>query len=128
MYDSKEDAVFIPNEEVREEFVLAVTKGKHVELAKLIQNSDRLLEQTLNMDERAVEKAIGEAYKVVASPLSYNKEDSLRSTIRFAYIMYFDDFIEVDAFQNYDGDIYMVTVNYDENTKKHTCRIEKHKK
>lgn len=53
-YDSKEKAVFIPNEEVREEFVLAVTKGRHTELAKLIQNSDRLLEQTLSMDERAV--------------------------------------------------------------------------
>ena len=35
-YDSKEKAVFIPNEEVREEFVLAVTKGRHTELARLI--------------------------------------------------------------------------------------------
>lgn len=175
-YDLKEGTVFIPNEEVREEFVLAVTKGKHAELAKLIQNSDRLLEQTLSMDERAVEKAIEEAHKVVSSPLSYNKEDSLRSTIRFAYITYLDEFIEVDefpsgtgyadmvfmpkkgsvkpiivfelkwnksaesaikqikdrdyphAFQNYGGDIYMVAVNYDEDTKKHTCKIEKHKK
>lgn len=175
-YDSKEGTVFIPNEEVREEFVLAVTKGKHAELAKLIQNSDRLLEQTLNMDERAVEKAIEEAHKVVSSPLSYNKEDSLRSTIRFSYITYLDEFIEIDefpsgigyadmvfmpkrgsakpiivfelkwnksaesaieqikdrdyphAFQNYGGDIYLVAVNYDEDTKKHTCKIEKHKK
>lgn len=63
-YDSVEKCVFIPNEEVREEFVLAVTKGKHMELARLIKNSDWLLERTLNMDERAVEKAIGEAHKI----------------------------------------------------------------
>lgn len=173
-YDSKEKAVFIPNEEVREEFVLAVTKGRHTELAKLIQNSDRLLEQTLSMDERAVERAIEEAHKIVSSPLSYNKEDSLRSTIRFAYITYLDEFIEIDefpsgtgyadmvfmpkqgstmpvilfelkwnkssesairqiknrdyphAFKDYGGDIYLVGVSYDEDTKKHTCKIEKH--
>ena len=47
------ECLVIPNEEVQEEFVLAVTKGKHTKLAKLIRNSDQLLEQTLNMDERA---------------------------------------------------------------------------
>ena len=54
-YDAKEEAVFIPNEEVRQEFILAVTKGQHKELAKLIRNSERLLEQTLNMNEKMVE-------------------------------------------------------------------------
>lgn len=175
-YDANEKEVFIPNEEVREEFVLAVTKGKHTELAKLIQNSDRLLEQTLNMDEHAVERAVEEAHKIVSSPLSYNKEDSLRSTIRFAYITYLDEFIEIDefpsgtgyadmvfmpkqgsarpvivfelkwntivdsaieqiknrdyphAFKNYGGDIYLVGISYNRDTKKHTCKIEKHTK
>lgn len=175
-YDIKEKEVFIPNEEVREEFVLAVTKGKHTELAKLIQNSERLLEQTLRMDEKAVERAIEDAHKVVSSPLFYNSEESLRSTIRFAYITYLDEFIEIDefpsgtgyadmvfmpkqgsarpvilfelkwnkssesaieqiknrdyphAFKDYGGDIYLVGISYDENTKRHTCRIEKHTK
>lgn len=31
-------------------FVHAVTIGKHTEIAMLIQNSERLLEATLNMD------------------------------------------------------------------------------
>lgn len=75
-YDSNEKSVFIPNEEVREEFVLSVTKGKHTELARLIKNSDRL----------------------------------------------------PHSFKNYGGDIYLVGINYDENTKKHTCKIERHKK
>ncbi len=49
-YDIDRKSVYIPNEEVREEFVRAVTTGKHTELAKLIRNSNRLLEATLNMD------------------------------------------------------------------------------
>lgn len=35
------------NEEVREEFVRAVTVGKYTETAKLIRNSEHLLEATL---------------------------------------------------------------------------------
>ena len=53
-YDIEAKSVYIPNEEVREEFVRAVTKGKHTEIAKLIRNSDALLEATLNMDEETV--------------------------------------------------------------------------
>ncbi len=32
------------------------------------------------------------------------------------------------AFRNYGGDIYLVAVNYDAETKKHTCKIEKYRK
>ena len=42
-YDSAEKSVFIPNEEVRQEFVRAVTTGRHKEVARLIQNSDYLV-------------------------------------------------------------------------------------
>ena len=65
-YDAKEKKVFIPNEEVREEFVLAVSKGKHTEVVKLIQN--------------------------------------------------------------YGGEIYLVGIRYDADTKKHICKIEKYRK
>ncbi|MCM1135081.1 MAG: ATP-binding protein [Clostridium sp.] len=173
-YDAKEKVVFIPNEEVRQEFVTTVTGGRHNELIKLVQNSNRLFEQTLSMNEKAVENAIENAHKIVSSPISYNKEDSLRSTIRFAYITHIDEFIEVDefpsgtgyadmvfmpkagskmpvivvelkwnktaesaiaqiknkdyphAFESYGGDIYLVAINYDTDTKKHTCKIEKY--
>lgn len=36
-YESKEETVLIPNEEVRQEFILAIAKSKHKEMAKLIQ-------------------------------------------------------------------------------------------
>jgi len=47
-YDIDHRSVYIPNEEVREEFVRAVTAGRHTEVARLIRNSDYLLEATLN--------------------------------------------------------------------------------
>ncbi|MDO4555925.1 MAG: AAA family ATPase [Lachnospiraceae bacterium] len=47
-YDADSETVFIPNEEVRQEFLLAVTMGGHKEIARMIQNSDILLEETLN--------------------------------------------------------------------------------
>lgn len=47
-YDIDRKSAYIPNEEVCEEFVRAVTIGKHTEIARLIQNSERLLEATLN--------------------------------------------------------------------------------
>lgn len=50
-YDADAKRVFMPNEKVRQEFVRAVTTGRHQEIAKLVRNSDILLEQTLNMDE-----------------------------------------------------------------------------
>lgn len=37
-YDADSKSVRIPNEEVREEFVRAVTAGRHTEIAKLIRN------------------------------------------------------------------------------------------
>ena len=45
-YDIKNRSVSIPNEEVRQEFVRAVTTGKHTEIANLIRGSDQLLEAT----------------------------------------------------------------------------------
>ncbi|MDO4554463.1 MAG: AAA family ATPase, partial [Lachnospiraceae bacterium] len=49
-YDVDKEKVSIPNEEVRREFVRALTSGKHKEVAKLIRNSDKLLEETINMN------------------------------------------------------------------------------
>jgi hypothetical protein len=39
-YDADKKTVYIPNEEIRQEFIRAVRAGKHKEVAKLIQNSD----------------------------------------------------------------------------------------
>lgn len=102
-YNASKKTVYIPNEEVKQEFVRAVTAGKHKEMVKLIQNSDHLLEQTLRMDEAAVAAAIEEAHKAVASPIVYNNEESLRGAIRLAYLTCMDEFIEIDELPSGNG-------------------------
>ena len=102
-YDIDSKSVYIPNEEVREEFIRAVTTGKHTEIAKLIRNSERLLEATLNMDEETVAAAIEEAHKAGAAPTFYNNEQALRSVIRIAYISCIDEFLRIDELPSGHG-------------------------
>ena len=102
-YDANEKAVYIPNEEIREEFVRAVATGKHTELAKLIRNSDYLLEATLNRDEEAVAAAIEEAHRAGTAPTYYNNEQALRSVVRFAYISCVDEFLKIEELPSGHG-------------------------
>ncbi len=102
-YDSEENAVFIPNEEVRQEFLLAVTRGRHAEVARLVERSDSLLEATLCMDEEAVASAMEEAHKAGSAPIFYNNEQALRSIIRFAYISCVDEFLKIDELPSGHG-------------------------
>jgi hypothetical protein len=95
-YDARNKAVYIPNEEVRQEFIRVVSTGKHDELAKLILESEQLLKNTINMDTEAVALAIEKAHTVGTTPLFYNDEQALRSVIRFAYISCIDEFLRIE--------------------------------
>jgi hypothetical protein len=95
-YASDDKTVYIPNEEVRQEFIRAVKTGKYTEIAKLITNSDRLLKSTLEMDSETVSKTIEEIHSAVVSPLFYNDEQALRNVIRFAYIRCVDDYVKIE--------------------------------
>jgi hypothetical protein len=95
-YDADEQSVYIPNEEVKQEFIRAVKHGRHKEVARLIQNSDRLLAATLRMDGETVSAALEEAHSAGTAPLFYNDEQALRSVIRFAYISCVDEFLRVE--------------------------------
>ena len=102
-YDIDDKSVSIPNEEIRQEFVRAVTMGKHKEIAKLIRGSDQLLEATLNMEEETVAAAIEEAHKAGTAPTFYNNEQALRSIIRVAYISCVDEYLKIDELPSGHG-------------------------
>jgi hypothetical protein len=175
-YDADKKTAYIPNEEIRQEFIAAVENGKHREIAKLVQNSEWLLKATIRMDEEAVAQAIEEAHSAGTAPLFYNDEQALRSVIRFAYISCVDEFLRVEelptgigyadvvylpkkgsampimvvelkwnksaesaidqiknrnypqALEGFGSNILLVGVNYDDKSKKHTCRIETYTK
>lgn len=102
-YDIDKKAVYIPNEEVREEFVRALSTGKHTEIAKLIRNSDRLLQATMNREEDVVAEIIEEAHKAGTAPAFYNNEQALRSVIRFAYISCVDEYLKIEELPSGHG-------------------------
>jgi hypothetical protein len=88
--------VYIPNEEVRQEFICAVETCRHTEVARLVQNSDMLLKATLAMEAETVANIIEEAHSAGTAPLFYNDEQALRSVIRFAYISCIDEFLRIE--------------------------------
>lgn len=63
----------------------------------------------------------GSSMPVILIELKWNKSTE-------AAIQQIKDRDYPHALKNYGGDILLVGINFDEETKKHTCRIEKHKK
>lgn len=102
-FDSKKSTVYIPNEEVRQEFVRAVKNGARDDLAKMIKESDYLLECTLEGNEAEVAEAIETAHDAGTAPLFYNNEQALRSIIKFAYISAVDDYVQIQELPSGKG-------------------------
>lgn len=94
-YEANTKCVYIPNEEIRQEFIRAVKCGRHTELAELFSSSNRLLQDTLEMNEEKVAAAIEKAHSASAAPNFYNNEQALRSVVRLAYISCVDEFKEI---------------------------------
>ena len=83
-YDEETGQARIPNEEIRMEFAKTVREVKHDDIIKRVLESDRLLLDTIHMDEEAVAEQI-EKIHMEESPLYYNNEQALRSVIKRAY-------------------------------------------
>lgn len=85
-YNQKSQTAFIPNEEIRQEFVSATKKKKWNELLEFQRESDALLDATLNMDEKVVAEEIEKIHMEYASTIQYNNENSLSSVLTIAYL------------------------------------------
>ena len=178
-YDQDRERAFIPNEEVRMELTKAVKRRKWDEMIQFQQTSMKLLEATLDMNEKGVAAEIEKIHSDYTSVIQYNDENSLSSVLTIAYLSsmayyfkpvrelptgrgfadfvyipkpeYIDDYpalvIElkwnkkaVTALQQikdrkypnsitaYTGDILLVGINYDKESKAHQCLIERYQK
>jgi len=99
-YNNEQKTVFIPNEEIREEFIRAVKNGSRPELVKAIETSDKLLKATLQMDSDTVAELIENAHNANTAPNYYNNEQALRSVIVMAYLScvdYYSKFEELSS-------------------------------
>lgn len=85
-YDQDEQVAFIPNEEVRQEFISATKHDKWSELNKFEMQSDALLRATLDLDADAVASGIEKIHCEYASIIKYNDENSLSSVLTLAYL------------------------------------------
>ena len=95
-YNVESSTVSIPNKEIRMEFVEALRGSKtHKELSALIKTSDRLMEATMNKDERLVAEIIEQLHTSTAGPDFYNNEQALRSVLKIGYLSAIDDFVSI---------------------------------
>ena len=178
-YDQDKERAFIPNEEVRMELIKAVKRRKWDEMIRFQQSSMKLLEETLDMNEKGVAAEIEKIHSDYTSVIQYNDENSLCSVLTIAYLSsmsyyfkpvrelptgrgfadfvyipkpeYIDDYpalvIELkwnkkavtalqqikerkypDSIIAYTGDILLVGINYDKESKEHQCLIERYQK
>lgn len=93
-YDASSECVFIPNQEVKEEFLRAIKNTDSPELVQVVQQSEQILEATLCMDEETVARMLDQIHTANSSPRFYNSEQSLRSVIQLAYISRVKDYLE----------------------------------
>jgi hypothetical protein len=172
-YDRRNRECYVPNKEVGDELRNAVEDTNWTNVNNALQQSESLLQATLDGDEETVAKGVDAAHDENTSILSYNNENSLACVLSIAYyyakndyVMYrelptgkgFADIVliprknvdspalvielkcgqTVDAaidqikrkdyparLVDYAGNLLLVGINYDRQTKTHTCRIEK---
>ena len=173
-YDSEKHQVFIPNTEVRAEFVNAIEGCNWQEVIQAIEHSEELLQATWDEDAQKVAQMLGEVHMDNTSILSYNDENSLSCVISLAYYSARNEYLRirelpagkgfadivyipkqysdkpamlielkyaksaegaiaqikekryVDALKEYQGKLLLVGINYDKNTKEHSCVIERY--
>ena len=83
-YNSQTHSVMIPNKEVSQEYINAISTMDWHEVIRSVENSRKLLEDLWNQDAEAVAKGIESAHNEI-SILQYNNENSLSCTIHLAF-------------------------------------------
>ena len=84
-YQEETREVFIPNDEVRTEFLRAVRKSGWDEVINAVAASEGILEATLKQDVEAVARGVDAVHTENTSILSYHDENSLSCVITLAY-------------------------------------------
>lgn len=85
-YNQKLKTAFVPNEEIRQELTAAVESRSWNEMLAFQQDSERLLDATLDMDGMAVAAQIEKIHNEYVSVIQYHNENSLSSVLAIAYL------------------------------------------
>lgn len=84
-FDFHTKEVWIPNSEVRQEFINSIEDGGWEHVMKAIRQSDVLIDATLQGNEKKVAEIIEQVHQDNTSILQYNDENSLSCVLSLAY-------------------------------------------
>ena len=84
-YDSISGTAYIPNEEIRGEFITSIKVSQWKEVINAVSHSESLLNAVLSGDEKAAADGVNEVHMETTSILTYNNENSLSCTISLAF-------------------------------------------
>ena len=92
-YDRRSQECYVPNKEVAMELTNAVEDTGWTNVVKALQQSEQMLQATIDGDEEAVARGIDIAHDENTSILSYNNENSLACVLSIAYYYAKNDYI-----------------------------------
>lgn len=84
-FDFDTKTAWIPNAEVRQEFINSIQDGGFENVMQAIHQSDKLLKYTLAQDAEKVAALIADAHNENVSVIQYNDENSLACVLTLAY-------------------------------------------
>lgn len=117
-YNKEKRTAFIPNEEIRSEFVKATKRRKWNELIDLQLKSEELVRATLDLDCDTVAREVEEIHSEYASAIAYNNENSLSSVLSIAYLsamqFYFKPVRELPAGRGFADIVFIPKKEYPE--------------
>ena len=94
-YDKSDKKVYIPNEEIREEFLRVVKNGNWDDMIRIVTGSKQLLDATIMEYEDIVASKIQMVHEDSTSILNYNDENALSCVITLAYISARTDYVMI---------------------------------
>lgn len=103
-YDFDTKTAWIPNAEVRQEFVNSISDtDEYKKVSQAIEQSDKLLKYTLARDDERVADLIAEVHNDNVSVIQYNDENSLACVLTLAYYSAQDTYAVYRELQGGEG-------------------------
>ncbi len=102
-FDHDRREVYIPNAEVRSEFVNAIEGNEWNTVVDAITASEKLLRATLKKEEAKVADAVSKVHTENISVIKYNDENSLSCVITLAYYSAMKDYILIRELPTGEG-------------------------
>lgn len=102
-FDHDRREIYIPNEEIRSEFVNAIEGNEWNTVVDAITASEKLLHATLKQEAEKVADAVGRVHMENISVIRYNDENSLSCVITLAYYSAMKDYMLIRELPTGEG-------------------------